>query len=52
MADVDMTDAPGPASGKKAAGAGGKKLDGKQKFEVKKVPYTSDLGLVYKRLTY
>ncbi|CAI4211434.1 unnamed protein product [Parascedosporium putredinis] len=37
MADVDMTDAPGPASGKKAAGAGSKKLDGKQKFEVKKL---------------
>lgn len=37
MADVDMTDAPGPSAGKKPADAVSKKLDGKKRFEVKKV---------------
>lgn len=32
-----MTDAPGPSAGKKAADPAGKKLDGKKRFEVKKV---------------
>lgn len=37
MADVDMTDAPGPSTGKKPAVPASKKLDGKKRFEVKKV---------------
>jgi hypothetical protein len=38
MADVDMTDAPaGPSTAKKAGNGGSKKVDGKKKFEVKKV---------------
>ncbi|PKS11873.1 hypothetical protein jhhlp_001167 [Lomentospora prolificans] len=39
MADIDMTDAPGPAGGKKNADTGSKKIDGKKKFEVKKVQW-------------
>jgi hypothetical protein len=38
MADVDMADAPGPAS-KKASEANGKNTDGKKRFEVKKVKF-------------
>lgn len=36
-----MTDAPGPSAGKKAADSATKKLDGKKRFEVKKVSFTS-----------
>ena len=36
MADVEMSDAPG-AVVKKADGAGNKSVEGKKKFEVKKV---------------
>lgn len=36
MADVDMTDAPGPST-KKGGDAEGKAADGKKRFEVKKV---------------
>lgn len=32
-----MTDAPGPSTGKKPADSAGKRLDGKKRFEVKKV---------------
>jgi len=37
MADVDMTDAPGPSSKKAAADGDVAKNDGKKRFEVKKV---------------
>lgn len=36
-----MTDAPGPSSGKKPVDAANKKLDGKKRFEVKKVYRTT-----------
>jgi hypothetical protein len=42
MADVDMTDAPAPSSGKKPDG---KKGEGKKRFEVKKVG-TSRQGIL------
>lgn len=42
MADVDMTDAPGPSTSKQPADAANKKLDGKKRFEVKKVGWPSN----------
>jgi len=40
MADIDMTDAPGPSTSKKAGDAEGKITDGKKRFEVKKVRHS------------
>lgn len=49
MADVDMTDAPGPSAGKKATDSASKKLDGKKRFEVKKVGWLR-ISLAYRQL--
>ncbi|CAM1510318.1 Fc.00g006530.m01.CDS01 [Cosmosporella sp. VM-42] len=49
MADVEMSDAPGTVA-KKADGASGKSIEGKKKFEVKKVCFITGSCLSRDRL--